>query len=123
LAVLARTGRRDLIGARARGTHHLSRVGVESTSSYGAGLARYLRLVGVTVVEIDRPDRRARRARGKSDPIDAYAAARHALSGAHTVVPKAGDGIVEPMARRSLLKDRLRSRSSQRESRLRHGPA
>ncbi|MEN3268468.1 MAG: hypothetical protein V7646_5362 [Pseudonocardia sp.] len=77
------------------------------------------------MVEIDRPDRRARRARGKSDPIDAYAAARHALSGAYTVVPKAGDGIVEPMAHRSLLKDRLRSRASQRESRrlLRHGPA
>ena len=74
---------------------NLSRVGVEGTSSYGAGLARHLRLAGVTVVEIDRPDRRARRARGKSDPIDAYAAARHALSGTHAVVPKAGDGIVE----------------------------
>jgi transposase len=49
------------------------RIGVEGTSSYGAGLARYLRLVGVAVVEIDRPDRRARRAQGKSDPVDAYA--------------------------------------------------
>ena len=34
------------------------------------------------IVEVDRPDRRARRARGKSDPLDAYSAARAALSGA-----------------------------------------
>jgi transposase len=70
-------------------------IGVEGTGSYGAGLARQLCAAGVTVVEIDRPDRRIRRARGKSDPIDAYAAARAALSGAHVVVPKARDGIVE----------------------------
>jgi transposase len=49
----------------------LVRVGVEGTSSYGAGLARYLRQAGVSVVEVNRPDRRARRAQGKSDPIDA----------------------------------------------------
>ena len=61
----------------------------------GAGRARYLRAAGVSVVEIDRPDRRSRRARGKSDPIDAYSAARTGLSGARSVVPKAGDGIVE----------------------------
>jgi transposase len=73
----------------------LARVGVEGTSSYGAGLARYLHAAGVSVVEVDRPDRRTRRARGKSDPIDAYAAARTALAGTRTIVPKAGDGIVE----------------------------
>jgi hypothetical protein len=47
---------------------------VEETSSYGAGLARHLLTEKVPVVEIDRPDRRARRATGKSDPLDAYAA-------------------------------------------------
>ena len=73
----------------------LARVGVEGTSSYGAGLARHLHAAGIVVVEVDRPDRRTRRARGKSDPIDAYAAARAALAGTRTVVPKAGDGIVE----------------------------
>jgi transposase len=73
----------------------LATVGVEGTGSYGAGLARQLCAAGVAVVEIDRPDRRTRRARGKSDPIDAYAAARAALSGAHVVIPKARDGIVE----------------------------
>jgi transposase len=73
----------------------LARVGVEGTSSYGAGLLRHLRAAGIVVVEVDRPDRRTRRARGKSDPIDAYAAAHAALAGTRTVVPKAGDGIVE----------------------------
>src|SRR5215213_8808971 len=73
----------------------LARVGVEGTSSYGAGLLRHLHADGVMVVEVDRPDRRTRRTLGKSDPIDAYAAAHAALAGARVVVPKAGDGIVE----------------------------
>ena len=73
----------------------LARVGVEGTSSYGAGLARHLRQAGVSVLEVNRPDRRARRAQGKSDPIDAYAAARAALTATRTTVPKTGDGIVE----------------------------
>ena len=51
-------------------------VGVEGTGTYGAGLARHLTAQGVRVIEVDRPDRAARRARGKSDPVDAEAAAR-----------------------------------------------
>ncbi len=78
-----------------RGHGRLLRIGVEGTSSYGAGLARYLHDADVAVLEIDRPDRRARRAIGKSDPLDAYAAARAALAGSRVVVPKAGNGIVE----------------------------
>ena len=49
----------------------LERVGVEGTGTYGAALARYLRSSGITVVEVDRPDRKSRRAHGKSDPSDA----------------------------------------------------
>jgi transposase len=49
----------------------LDRVGVEGTGTYGVGLARHLRDAGAHVVEVDRPDRRARRAQGKSDPLDA----------------------------------------------------
>lgn len=49
--------------------------GVEGTGAYGAGLARFLTAQGVTVIEVDRPDRKTRRDQGKSDPIDAYAAA------------------------------------------------
>jgi transposase len=47
------------------------------------------------IVEVDRLDRRARRAHGKSDPLDAYSAARAALSGAAAVVPKLRNGRVE----------------------------
>ena len=71
------------------------RVGVEGTGSYGVGLARHLHGEGVVVVEVDRPDRQARRRLGKSDPIDAQAAARAALSGEASVTPKWRDGTVE----------------------------
>jgi hypothetical protein len=70
-------------------------VGVEGTGSYGAGLTHYLGDQRVRVVEVDRPDRRTRRQRGRSDPIDAEAAARAVLAGTATAVPKRHDGIVE----------------------------
>jgi transposase len=73
----------------------LHTVGVEGTGSYGAGLARHLRAAQVQVIEVNRPDRRQRRTKGKSDPLDAYAAADAVLSGRATALPKAGDGIVE----------------------------
>lgn len=57
------------------------RIGVEGTGSYGTGLARFLHEHGVEVVEVDRPNRQLRHRRGKSDPVDAIAAARAALSG------------------------------------------
>ena len=65
------------------GTHgHLLRVGVEGTGSYGAGLARYLMAAGIEVVEVNRPNRQLRRQRGgKTDSVDAEAAARAAASG------------------------------------------
>jgi transposase len=47
------------------------------------------------VVEVNRPDRRQPRSLGKSDPLDASAAAEAVLSGRARVVPKAGDGITE----------------------------
>ena len=77
------------------GHGRLERVGVEGTGSYGAGLARHLTAAGVTMVEVDRPDRKVRRAKGKSDPVDAYAAAKAALNGDATGTPKTRDGRVE----------------------------
>jgi transposase len=71
------------------------RVGIEGTGSYGVGLARYLHREGIEVVEVDRPNRQTRRKMGKSDPIDAEAAARAALSGTALVIPKRRDGTVE----------------------------
>lgn len=72
--------------------------GIEGTGSYGAGLARTLIEAGIHVVEVNRPDRSLRRIRGgKTDTIDAEAAARAVLSGLATVTPKAANGTVEAL--------------------------
>jgi transposase len=47
------------------------------------------------VIEVNRPDRRTRRQQGKSDPVDALAAARAVLAGTATATPKTRDGVVE----------------------------
>jgi transposase len=73
----------------------LRSVGVEGTGAYGAGLARHLHREDVSVIEVPRPDRRLRRNCGKSDPIDAEAAARAVLAGTARVIPKRADGPVE----------------------------
>ena len=101
--------------------------GVEGTGAYGAGLARYLRAAGQTVIEVDRPDRKTRRQRGKSDPIDAYAAAAAVLSGAAAGTPKTRDGAVEAIrtlrvARRSAIKGRTQA-INQLKAVLLTGPA
>ena len=87
-------GYRQLLGWLRRHGQVCS-VGVEGTGTYGAGLTRFLLAQGVQVLEADRPDRKTRRRRGKSDPIDAEAAARAVLSGTATALPKRRDGIVE----------------------------
>jgi transposase len=97
-----------------RGHGELVRIGVEGTGAYGAALARYLTGEQVAVVEVDRPDRKARRAKGKSDPLDAYAAARAALSQTAAGTPKTRDGQVEAIrvlrvARRSAVKARTQT--------------
>ena len=91
----------------------VSAVGVEGTGAYGAGLAGYLTVRQVMVLEVDRPDRRTRRARGKSDPIDAEAAARAVLAGdrARVSTPKHHTGATEALralrvARRSAVQAR-----------------
>ena len=92
----------------------VSRVGVEGTGSYGAGLARYLCAADIEVVEVNRPNRQLRRRRGKDDHTDAEAAARAVLSGEATAVPKSGDGPVEwirmlTLTRRSAIKARTQA--------------
>ncbi|MBS2966691.1 IS110 family transposase [Actinocrinis puniceicyclus] len=89
-------------------------VGVEGTGAYGAQLARFLRSNQVTVIDVDRPDRRARRKNGKCDPVDAYAAATAVLSGRACGTPKTRDGIVEAIralrvVRRSAVKSRTQT--------------
>jgi transposase len=89
----------------------LDRVGIEGTGVYGAGLAVFLHAAGVELVEVDRPDRKTRRCQGKSDPVDAEAAARAAQAGRATGTPKDRTGRVEALralrtARRSAVTTR-----------------
>ncbi|HEU0040957.1 MAG TPA: IS110 family transposase [Jiangellaceae bacterium] len=70
-------------------------IGVESTGSFGATLTRYLTAAGVEVIEVNRPNRLARRMDGKSDQLDAEQIARAVLGQTSTAVPKAKSGIVE----------------------------
>src|SRR5665213_582911 len=73
----------------------LLRVGIEGTGSYGAGLSQHLAGEGVEVIEVNRQNRQNRRRRGKSDPIDAEAAARAVLNGEASGAPKSQVGVVE----------------------------
>ena len=108
-----RAGYRDL-HAWLAGLGGLVRVGVEGTGAYGAGLSRFLRAAGVEVIEVDRPNRQARRRHGKSDPLDAVEAARAALSGRARSIAKSADGCMEAMrallvAKRSARDVRIKS--------------
>jgi transposase len=95
--------RRMLVWARKLGT--VRRAGVEGTGTFGAGLSRYLLAEHVQVYEVNRPDRAARRLLGKSDPLDAQAAARAVLSGRATAQAKSGDGPVHSARMFKLAKD------------------
>jgi transposase len=93
------------------GFGEIAMVAVESTGSYAAGLVRYLRERDVQVLEVNQPHEHTRRRRGKSDSIDAEMAARLALAGKATTIPKQTDGIVEAIrllrvARESAVKSR-----------------
>ena len=79
--------------------------GIEGTGSYGASLARAVRRAGHRVVEVNRGDRRTRRAAGKSDTIDAEVAARSVLAGQSTAIPKTADGAVEIMRQLKITRD------------------
>lgn len=54
-------------------------VSVEGTRSYGAGLTRAVTEAGLMVIECEQPNRKVRRGKGKSDPIDAHLAVLTAL--------------------------------------------
>ena len=93
------------------GFGELAAVGVEGCGSYGLGLAREFNAASIKVHEVCRPNRQLRRRRGKSDAVDAEAAARAALSGEGLVTPKSADGPVEVLralrlTRRSAIKAR-----------------
>ena len=85
--------------------------GVEGIGSWGAGLCQHLQHAGHTVVEVERPRRKDRRA-GKSDRIDALAAAKSVLGGEKVSTPRSR-GILTALralliARRSAVAERTR---------------
>ncbi|HEU0086885.1 MAG TPA: IS110 family transposase [Pseudonocardiaceae bacterium] len=100
--------------AWAQGFGVLRRAGVECTGSYGAALTRHLRAADIMVTEVNQPDKASRRRRGKTDAIDAEAAARAVLSGQATATAKTGDGPVEmvrlfKLAKASAVKSRTQA--------------
>ncbi|MGP4089992.1 IS110 family transposase [Streptomyces sp. KR55] len=106
-------GYRQLV-AWARSFGVLRRAGVECTGSYGAALARHLRVEGIEVTEVNQPDKAARRRHGKTDAVDAEAAARAVLSGRATAAAKTSDGPVEmlrlfKLAKGSAIKSRTQA--------------
>jgi len=98
----------------------VTRVGVEGTGSYGAGLARHLAAVGVEVVEVDRPNRQLRRRQGKTDPLDAVEAARAAQAGRALGRAKSRDGNVEAIRALVVAKRSGRSTKVKTMNQIRH---
>ncbi|MBV9001501.1 MAG: IS110 family transposase [Solirubrobacterales bacterium] len=85
--------------------------GIEGAGSWGAGLYEYLLHAGHSVLEVERPRRRDRRA-GKSDRIDAIAAAKRVLADENVSTPRRR-GILTAIrallvARRSAVAERTR---------------
>ena len=85
--------------------------GLEGVGSWGAGLFQHLQRTGHPVVEVERPRRRDRRA-GKSDRIDAIAAAKSVLTDERVATPRSR-GILTAVralliARRSAVAERTR---------------
>ena len=79
-----------------------------------AALTRHLQAAGITVIEVNQPDKATHRRRGKTDTIDAQAAARAVLSGRATATAKTGDGPVEmprmfKLAKSSAIKSRTQA--------------
>jgi transposase len=82
----------------------LRRAGVEGPGSYGPALTHVLQSNGVTVIEINRPDRSRRRGHGKSDATDAESAARSVLAGDAKVIPKAHNGLAQALRTLNLVR-------------------
>jgi transposase len=98
----------------------ITKVGVEGTGSYGAGVARFLTRAGIHIVEVDRQNRQSRRQSGKSEPLDAVEAARAAQSGRAHGTAKSRDGSVEAIrvlvvAKRSARGARIKALTQMRQ--------
>ena len=108
LSVSADTGGYTQLEQWAQALGRIERFGIEGTGSYGAGLTSFLRRCGHRIVEVNRGDRRSRRQNGKSDTLDAEAAARSVLAGTSTNVPKTADGVAEMIRQIKIARDTAR---------------
>ncbi len=95
----------EALVAMADGHQGLRAWSIEGTGGYGAGLTRFLVERGELVIELDRPNRPARRNGAKSDPLDAVRAGREALTREHLAQPRAS-------GKRAALAVRLAARRS-----------
>ena len=93
---------------------------IEGTRSYGIGLARALAAAGLLVIECERPARKRRRGKGKSDPIDANLAVLAALrlDAGKLPVPRA-DGDREALRILLVARQEIRVARTAQASRLR----
>jgi transposase len=91
--------------AWARSLGRIATIGIEGSGSYGVGLAGHLRRRGHRIVEVNRGDRRGRRSNGKSDTLDAEAAARAVLAGTATAIPKSAEGASEMIRQLKIARD------------------
>ncbi|WP_347958112.1 IS110 family transposase [Gordonia aichiensis] len=69
-------------------SHDVGVVGVECTSSYGRGITSALQATGLSVAEVYGARKDTKRIKGKSDPLDAVAAARAVLADDGIATPK-----------------------------------
>jgi transposase len=90
------------------GHGEVAAIGIEGTSSYGFGITQFVAKSGPEVHEVIRPERSVRRRQGKSDPIDAYQAARAVMAGRTTAPAKSEVTALRALhnARRSAVKAR-----------------
>jgi len=93
---------------------------MEGSRSYGIGLARALAAAGLLVIECERPSRKRRRGRGKSDPIDAHLAVLAALrlDASRLAVPRA-DGDREALRILLVARQEIRVARTAQAARLR----
>lgn len=87
--------------------------GIEGTSSYGAGLSRFLCEHNQPVFEVNHPNRHLRRQKGKDDTLDAEGAARSVLAGQATAAPKPGTSAVEMIRHLKVARDTALKAKSQ----------
>ncbi len=93
---------------------------IEGSRSYGIGLARALAAAGLLVIECEQPNRKQRRGKGKSDPIDAHLAVLAALrlDTSRLPVPRA-DGDREALRILLVARQEITAAATAQASRLR----